>query len=85
MIQDIFSIIVLTILLLLCLNLYLKLGNLSNRLDDNKDELSNIFKEIDRLLSEHEKDVKKLKTEMKQLVIKHEIKEHTKSKNQPAE
>lgn len=77
----IFTIIVLTILLLLCLNLYLKLGNLTNRLDDNKDELSNIFKEIDRLLSEHEKDVKKLKTEMKQLVIKHEIKEHTKSKN----
>ena len=85
MIQDIFPIIVLTILLLLCLNLYLKLGNLTNCLDDNKDELSNIFKEIDRLLSEHEKDVKKLKTEMKQLVIKHEIKEHTKSKNQPAE
>ena len=85
MTSNIFTIIVLTILLLLCLNLYLKLGNLTNRLDDNKDELSNIFKEIDRLLSEHEKDVKKLKTEMKQLVIKHEIKEHTKSKNQPAE
>ena len=82
---QVFPIIVLTILLLLCLNLYLKLGNLTNRLDDNKDELSNIFKEIDRLLSEHEKDVKKLKNEMKQLVIKHEIKEHTKSKNQPAE
>ena len=87
----IFTFIIITILFLLCLNLYLKVGNLTNKIYLTNKELSKIFMEIDKLLLEHENDVKKLKGEMKYLVSQHELKEHnnkvqgfSKSKNNNA-
>ena len=64
------------ILLIVCINLYLRIGNLTYRLDQTKNELINVFKTIDKILISHQKDVTNLKKEVKDTLKLHEKTKH---------
>lgn len=64
------------ILLIVCINLYLRIGNLTYRLDQTKSELINVFKKIDEILISHQKDVDELKKEVKDSLRQHEKIKH---------